>query len=73
MVKLSGKRLLEKEENYLEKFYDILAAEDEEAMKKLHIPQSDVFYVRKAIENNTGVRYSLSHVEQIMKEEGFID
>ena len=35
-------------------------------LKKMHIPVSDVFYVQKAIENNTGIKYSLDHVERAM-------
>ena len=41
-------------------------------MQKIHIPKSDVFYVRAAIEADTGVRYSLDHVERAMYLEGHL-
>ena len=41
-------------------------------LKDLHIPHSSVFYVRAAIEADTGVRYSLRHVETAMKAEGML-
>jgi len=56
-------------ETVLEDFY--LAAHSG-SFDKLHIPQSDVFYVRAAIEADTGVRYTLAHVERALKEEGMI-
>ena len=41
-------------------------------IKNMHIPVSDVFYVQKAIEMNTGVKYSLDHVERAMYLEGHL-
>ena len=41
-------------------------------LDKLHIPHSDVFYVRSAIEARTGERYTLKHVEDAMKAEGWL-
>jgi hypothetical protein len=41
-------------------------------MYKVHIPKSDVFYVRKAIEVTTGITYSLDHVERAMFLEGHL-
>lgn len=41
-------------------------------LKKMHIPVSNVFYVQKAIENNTGIKYSLDHVERAMYLEGHL-
>jgi len=38
----------------------------------IHIPKSDVFYTRAAIEAATGVRYPLSHVEEAMYLEGML-
>lgn len=60
-------------DNVIEEFYKALAEEDEGKLRRVHIPRSDVFYVRSAIEAKTGVRYSLSHVEQAMYLEGFLD
>ena len=56
-------------ENLLESFYDAIR---KNKLKDLHIPHSSVFYVRAAIEADTGVRYSLRHVETAMKAEGML-
>ena len=56
-------------ENMLEAFYDAIR---KNRLKDLHIPHSSVFYVRAAIEADTGVRYTLKHVEKAMKEEGML-
>lgn len=56
-------------EKVLEDFYNNLANED---FENIHIPKSDVFYVRAAIEAHTGVRYSLDHIERAMYLEGFL-
>ena len=39
---------------------------------EVHIPKSDVYYAREAIEAATGVRYPLSHVEEAMYLEGML-
>jgi hypothetical protein len=57
-------------ENILEAFYDAIRTNK---LKHLHIPHSSVFYVRAAIESDTGVRYSLKHVETAMKAEGMLN
>ena len=36
-------------ENVIEDFYEALASKSEKKLKKVHIPKSDVFYVREAI------------------------
>ena len=41
-------------------------------INRIHIPVSDVFYVREAIRNSTGVEYSLDHVERAMYLEGHL-
>tara|TARA_R100000951_G_scaffold111424_1_gene110452 strand:+ start:49 stop:249 length:201 start_codon:yes stop_codon:yes gene_type:complete len=56
-------------ENILEAFYDAIRTNK---LKSLHIPHSSVFYVRAAIEADTGVRYTLRHVETAMKAEGML-
>jgi len=61
---------LEAPENILEAFYDAIRTNK---LKNLHIPHSSVFYVRAAIEADTGVRYTLKHVENAMKHEGMLD
>ena len=54
----------------LEDFYRAIK---ENRLDTLHIPHSDVFFVRAALENATGVRYSLAHVEKSMMLEGWKD
>ena len=61
---------LETPENILESFYDAIRTNK---LKNLHIPHSSVFYVRAAIEADTGVRYTLKHVETAMKAEGMLE
>lgn len=61
-----------KSENVIEEFYKALASEDENRLRRVHIPHSDVFYVRAAIEADTGIRYTLEHVEWAMKQEGWL-
>tara|TARA_E500000305_G_C3913650_1_gene184582 strand:+ start:286 stop:459 length:174 start_codon:yes stop_codon:yes gene_type:complete len=53
----------------LEAFYHAI---NTNTLHKLHIPHSSVFYVRAAIEARTGERFTLEHVERIMKEEGML-
>ena len=56
-------------ENVIENFYEAIRTN---TVSKLHIPHSDVFYVRNAIEARTGERYTLKHVEDAMKAEGWL-
>ena len=57
-------------ENMLDAFYDAVRSNK---LKELHIPHSSVFYVRAKIEADTGIRYTLKHVENAMKHEGMLD
>jgi len=57
----------------IEEFYDALASNDFRSLQKVHIPKSDVFYVRRAIYEDTGVWYSLDHVERAMYLEGHLE
>ena len=59
-------------ESVLEDFYNALASNNSYAMRKVHIPKSDVFYVREAIYNRTGEWYTLDHVERAMYLEGHL-
>jgi|TARA_R110000868_G_C10664866_1_gene746107 hypothetical protein len=59
-------------EDVLTEFYLALADNDPRRMSQVHIPKSDVFYVRNAIYNDTGVRYTLDHVERAMYLEGHL-
>ena len=57
-------------ENMLESFYDAIRTNK---LKEMHIPHSSVFYIRSLIESDTGVRYTLKHVETAMRAEGMLD
>ena len=57
-------------DNVLEAFYHAVATN---ALDKLHIPHSDVYYVRAAIEAHYGKPFTLKHVETAMKAEGWRD
>ena len=59
-------------ENVIEEFYEAIAANDSRRLQRVHIPKSDVFYVRAKIEEDTGVRYTLDHVERAMYLEGML-
>lgn len=60
-------------DSVIEEFYDALASENSSSLQRVHIPKSDVFYVREAIYQATGVRYSLDHVERAMYLEGHLN
>jgi len=57
-------------DNVIEEFYSHLA---NGTLKDLHIPHSDVFYVREAVQNHYGRKFSLEHVEWAMRKEGWTD
>lgn len=59
-------------ETVIEDFYDAIASNDSRRVRKVHIPKSDVFYVREAIHQRTGVKYTLDHVERAMYLEGHL-
>ena len=42
-------------------------------IENLHIPHSDVFYVREAVQNHYGRSFTLEHVEWAMRAEGWTD
>ena len=60
-------------DDVLTDFYNALANNDTRAMQKVHIPKSDVFYVREAIYQRTGEWYTLDHVERAMYLEGHLE
>ena len=66
------KQKLYASDRVLEDFYDTIAENSPNKIQKVHIPKSDVFYVRKAIEARTGITYSLDHVERAMFLEGHL-
>jgi|TARA_B110000503_G_C6812081_1_gene275432 hypothetical protein len=59
-------------ESVIEEFYRTLANDNSRGVNKVHIPKSDVFYVRRAIYDDTGEWYTLDHVERAMFVEGHL-
>jgi hypothetical protein len=57
-------------DNILEAFYEAVR---NNALDRLHIPHSDVFYVRQAVEAYYGRPFTLEHVEWAMRMEGWTD
>lgn len=57
-------------DNVIEAFYDAIR---NNTLDRLHIPHSDVFYVRKAVEAHYGRPFTLEHVEWAMRMEGWTD
>ena len=57
-------------DNVIEEFYKALV---NNTLDKLHIPHSDVFYVRTAVEAHYGRSFTLKEVEAAMKAEGWKD
>ena len=57
-------------DNVIEEFYKALV---NNTLDKLHIPHSDVFYVRAAVEAHYGRPFTLKHVEDAMRAEGWTD
>ena len=55
-------------DNVIEAFYDAII---NNSLDKLHIPHSDVFYVRQAVEAHYGRPFTLKHVEKAMIAEGW--
>ena len=73
LLTMANKRIqLYASESVIEEFYEAIAANDARKLQRVHIPKSDVFYVRAAIEADTGVRYTLDHVERAMYLEGHL-
>jgi len=61
------------DDNVIEEFYKALANQDEGRLRRVHIPRSDVFYVREKIFQDTGIKYTLDHVERAMYLEGHLE
>ena len=55
-------------DNVIESFYDAIR---NNTLHKLHIPHSDVFYVRAAVEAHYGRSFTLKEVEDAMIAEGW--
>jgi len=59
-------------ENILEDFYTALADGDIKAIRNIHIPRSDVFYVRQKYFVDTGEWVTLDRMERCMYLEGLL-
>lgn len=59
-------------ERILEEFYEALADQNESRLRRVHIPRSDVFYIREKIHQDTGTKYTLDRVERAMYLEGHL-
>ena len=57
-------------DNVIEAFYDAIRTN---TLHRLHIPHSDVFYVRTAVEAHYGRSFTLKEVEAAMRAEGWSD
>ena len=57
-------------DNVLDAFYDAIRTN---TLDRLHIPHSDVFYVRAAVEAHYGCKFTLKHVEDAMRAEGWTE
>ena len=57
----------------IEEFYKALADKNEAKLRRVHIPRSDVFYIREKIYQDTGIRYSLDRVERAMYLEAHLN
>lgn len=57
----------------IEEFYRAAASNNNEFAMAVHIPLSDVFYVREALHQALGERYTLDYVEWAMLKEGMIE
>ena len=59
-------------DSVLEEFYNALANQDENKLRRVHIPRSDVFYARRAYFEHTGNWESLDKIERSMYLEGML-
>lgn len=60
------------EDDVLGDFFTALADNDIQALRSIHIPRSDVFYVREKYYNDTGNWISLDRMERSMYLEGML-
>jgi hypothetical protein len=60
-------------EKVLEDFYQAVASNSNEFAYRIHIPLSDVFYVREHLHQKFGERFTLDYVEWAMLKEGLIE
>lgn len=62
----------DQQDNVLAVFFKALAGDDTRALRSIHIPRSDVFYVREQYFQDTGHWVSLDRMERAMFLEGHL-
>lgn len=60
------------DEDVIGEFYKAISSEDEVSLKRIHIPRSDVFYVKAHLEERFQKKFTLDYVERIMYLEGML-
>ena len=63
---------LDSSEDVIEEFYDAVADGDSRRLRRVHVPRSDVSYVRESLRSRLGKSYTLDHVERAMYLEGHL-
>lgn len=72
MTKTTSKIRYYSSDNVIEEFYKAIASGDPSSVVRVHIPRSEVFYVREAYFNSTGAWETLDRIERSMFLEGMI-
>ena len=67
-----SKSKLYSSDKIIEEFYKALADKNESKVRRVHIPRSDVFYIRVNFQAEAGIRDSLDRVERAMYLEGHL-
>lgn len=71
---MSNRIKLYASDSVLEEFYSALASNDAKAFQRVHIPRSEVFYVRAHLQEVFPDReLTLDYVERIMYLEGLLE
>lgn len=65
-------KTLHESDDVLRDFFSVLAGGDIQALRSIHIPRSDVFYVRQKYYQDTGHWVSLDRMERSMYLEGHL-
>tara|TARA_R110000782_G_scaffold73701_3_gene147518 strand:- start:1478 stop:1726 length:249 start_codon:yes stop_codon:yes gene_type:complete len=60
------------DDDILGKFFKALAGDDIKAIRSIHIPRSEVFYIRQKYYQDTGEWVSLDRMERSMYLEGML-
>lgn len=60
-------------DNVIEEFYAAVAKNDNRFLYSVHLPHSTVYYVREALYQKTGTKYTLGYIEWALLKEGMIN